>query len=77
MFFVSTLVLFLYIFVNLVNVFRNIAKLFYLLLSRSVSVNININVGKDISYSYHLKRNTRHLNCDNIFNYYFIPTGLI
>ena len=62
------IILLIYIFVNLLHVFRNIVNLFYILSSRSVSVNID----KDITHTVHLESNVTSLELWIVFPITFL-----
>ena len=62
------IILLIYIFVNLLHVFRNIVTLFYILSSRSVSVNVD----KDVTHTVRLERNVTSLELWIIFPLTFL-----
>ena len=62
------IILLIYIFVNLLHVFRNIVNLFYILSSPSVSVNVD----KDITHTVCLESNITSLELWMIFSVLFL-----
>ena len=62
------IILLIYIFVNLLHVFRNIVNLFYILSSPSVSVNVD----KDITHAVCLESNITSLELWMIFSVLFL-----
>ena len=65
------IILLIYILVNLLHVFRNIANSFYILSSRSISVDVD----KDITYTVPLESNITSLELRIIFpvTFLFLP----
>ena len=62
------IILLIYLFVNLLHVFRNIVNLFYILSSRSVSVDVD----KDITHTVRLESNITSLELWIIFPVTFL-----